>query len=136
MDIARLGPGDEELLDRAVRTFQDAPTAAPDMFLGDPHCHAFAATEGDEVIGWCFGYELFRPEGRWMMLLARLDVVEERRRDGIGKELLERFVGFARSKGHDKMWLFADAGHDAARRLFEGVGSEPGEKLGVWWVFG
>lgn len=136
MEIRELGPGDEELLHRAVRAFRDVDAAAPDLFLEDPRSHAFVAVDGGEVIGWCFGYELFRPEGRWMMLLYQIDVIEARRREGAGRQLLDAFVAVARSKGHQKMWLLTDAGNDAARRLYEGAGGRPTEKLGYWWVFG
>jgi GNAT superfamily N-acetyltransferase len=135
VDIRELGSGDEELLHRALRVFQDVEAAAPDLFLNDPHTHAFVAIDGDDVIGWCFGYELFRPEGRWMMVLSGIDVRQERRREGVGRELLDRFVALARSKGHAKMWLLMDAGNHVARRLYEGAG-ESDEKLGYWWVFG
>jgi GNAT superfamily N-acetyltransferase len=136
VEIRRLGTGDEELLHRVIRTFKDVDAAAPDLFLEDPRTHAFVALDGDDVVGWCFGYELFRPEGRWMMLLYQIDVIEERRRERVGRELLDTFVALARSKGHQKMWLLTDAGSEAARRLYEGAGGEPGEKLGYWWVFG
>lgn len=136
MEIRELAPGDEGLLDRAVRAFRDVDAAAPDLFLEDPRSHAFVALDGGEVIGWCFGYELFRPEGRWMMLLYQIDVIEARRREGTGRQLLDAFVAVARSRGHQKMWLLTDAGNDAARRLYEGAGGEPTEKLGYWWVFG
>jgi GNAT superfamily N-acetyltransferase len=135
VDIRELGSGDEELLHRALRAFEDVDAAAPDLFLNDPRTHAFVAIDGDDVIGWCFGYELFRPEGRWMMVLSGIDVRQERRREGVGRELLDRFVGLARSKGHAKMWLLTDAGDDVARRLYEGAG-DSGERLGYWWVFG
>jgi GNAT superfamily N-acetyltransferase len=136
VDIRELGPGDEKYLHRALRTFKDADAAAPDLFLDDPRTHAFIALDGDAVIGWCFGYELFRPEGRWMMLLYGIDVLQERRREGVGHALLDRFVALARSRGHAKMWLMTDAGHEVARRLYEGAGDQPPEKLGYWWVFG
>ena len=136
VDIRELVPGDEALLDRALRTFKDVEAAAPDLFLDDPRSHAFVALDGDDVIGWCVGYELFRPEGRWMMLLHAIDVVQERRREGVGRALLDRFASLARSKGHEKMWLLTDAGNAVARRLYEGAGAQPAEKLGTWWVFG
>ena len=136
VDIRQLGPGDEALLHRALRTFKDVDAAAPDLFLDDPRTHAFAALDADQVVGWCYGYELFRPEGRWMMLLYGIEVLPERRREGVGRALLDRFVDLARAKGHDRMWLLTDAGHDVARRLYEGVGDAPTEKLGYWWVFG
>jgi GNAT superfamily N-acetyltransferase len=135
VEIHALGPGDEELLHRALRTFKDVDAAAPDLFLEDPRTHAFVALDADQVVGWCFGYELFRPEGRWMMVLDGIDVLQARRREGVGRALLDRFVELARSKGHAKMWLLMDAGNDVARRLYEGAGA-PTEKLGYWWVFG
>ena len=135
VDIRELGPGDEELLHRALRAFEDVDAAAPDLFLNDPRTHAFVALDGDDVIGWCFGYELFRPEGRWMMVLSGIDVRQDRRPEGVGRELLDRFVALARSKGHSKMWLLTDPGNDVARRLYEGAG-DAGESLGYWWVFG
>jgi GNAT superfamily N-acetyltransferase len=134
-DIRELEPGDEALLHRAIRTFKDVDAVAPDLFLEDPRTHAFVALDADQVVGWCFGYELFRPEGRWMMVLDGIDVREEWRRTGVGHELLERFVVLARSKGHEQMWLMMDAGSEVARRLYDGAG-EPTEKLGYWWVFG
>jgi len=136
VEIRELAVGDEELLHRALRTFKDVDAAAPDLFLEDPRTHAFVALDGGAVIGWCYGYELLRPEGRWMMLMQQIDVLPERRREGVGRTLLDTFVALARSKGHQKMWLYTDAGNEAARRLYEGAGGDPTEKLGFWWVFG
>jgi len=136
VEIRELGPGDEELLASAVRVFRSSPAIAPDLFLEDPRSHLFVALDGDEVIGWAYGYELFRPEGRWMMFMQQIDVIAERRREGVGRTLLDRFVELARSKGHQKMWLYTDAGNEAARRLYDGAGGDPTEKLGYWWVFG
>jgi GNAT superfamily N-acetyltransferase len=136
VEIRELAPGDGSLLALAVRTFRDVDAAAPDLFLADPLTHAFVAMDGDSVIGWCHGYELFRPEGRWMMFMSGIEVLQERRREGVGRALLDRFVALARSKGHAKMWLLTDAGNDVARRLYEGAGAGPTEKLGYWWVFG
>ena len=129
-------PGDEEMLQRAVLEFANTSSVAPDLFLADPRSHAFVAVEGEQVLGWCYGYELLRPEGRWMMFLKQIDVVEERRRERVGRRLLDTFVELARSKGHSKMWLYTDAGNGAARALYEGAGGDPQEKLGYWWVFG
>ncbi len=136
MEIHELKSGDEGLLALAVRTFRDLDAVAPDLFLDDPRTHAFVALDGDGVIGWCYGYELLRPEGRWMMFMQQIDVIPERRREGVGRVLLDTFVALARSKGHQKMWLYTDAGNEAARRLYEGAGGDPTEKLGFWWVFG
>jgi predicted N-acetyltransferase YhbS len=136
VEIRKLGPDDWGLLARAVTTFCDEAAVAPDLFLEQPKTHAFVAVDGADVVGWCYGYEILRPEGRWMMLLERLDVVEERRPERIGRHLLDTFVALARSKGHEKMWLYADAGRVAARGLYEGAGGDKGDRRpGTWWVF-
>jgi GNAT superfamily N-acetyltransferase len=136
MELRRLGSDDLELLVRAVETFTGTSAPAPDLFLEQPWTHAFVALDGDDVIGWCYGYELLRPEGRWMMFLKQIDVLEERRLEGVGRELLDAFVALARSKGHRRMWLYTDAGNRAARALYKGAGGAPGdEKVGYWWAF-
>ena len=136
MEIRRLGPDDGDLLGQAVRLLRDQDAPAPDLFLDDPRTHAFVAIDDDVVVGAAYGCELLRPEGRWMMLLYEIGVAEPHRRLGVGHELMDAFVAFARSKGHTKMWLFTDAGNQAARRLYEGAGGEPAETPGYWWVFG
>ena len=71
-----------------------------------------------------------------MMFLKQIDVLEERRLEGVGRGLLDAFVALARSKGHRKMWLYTDAGNRAARALYEGAGGAPGdERIGYWWAF-
>jgi GNAT superfamily N-acetyltransferase len=136
LEIRKLESHDELLLDEALVTFKGEPSPAPDLFLSDPRAHAYVALEEDRVVGWAYGHELLRPEGRWMMLLYEIEVTEEDRRRGVGRELLQTFVDFARSRGHLKMWLFTDAGDDAARRIYAGAGGDPDDRpVGYWWVF-
>jgi GNAT superfamily N-acetyltransferase len=136
MEIRRLGSDDLELLVRAVETFTGSSAPAPDLFLEQPRTHAFVALEGQDVIGWCYGYELLRPEGRWMMFLKQIDVLEERRLEGVGRQLLDAFVALAKSKGHRRMWLYTNAGDRAARALYEDAGGAPDdERVGYWWAF-
>ncbi|MGH2538889.1 MAG: GNAT family N-acetyltransferase [Actinomycetota bacterium] len=135
-EIRKLDADDVDLLDAAIRVLKDHSSPAPEMFLRDPRAHAFVAIESDEVVGCAYGYELFRPDGFWMMLLYELGVTEPFRKQGLGRDLLDVFVAFAKSKGHSKMWLFIDAGNAAARRLYEGAGGErPDDSMGYWWVF-
>jgi ribosomal protein S18 acetylase RimI-like enzyme len=136
VDIRKLEPDDVELLDAGMRALKGRTSPAPEMFLRDPRAHAFVAFDGDEVIGCAYGYELFRPDGFWMLVLYELGVVEPYRSEGLGRELLDAYVAFARAKGHEKMWLFTDAGNAAAARLYEGAGGERHEgAVGYWWVF-
>ena len=135
-EIRKLGTDDRDLLNDAVRLLRDSASPVPEMFLADQRAHAFVALEGEAVVGAAYGYELLRPEGFWMVLMYEIGVAEPYRRAGVGRELLDAFVGFARSKGHRKMWLFTDAGNEAAQRLYEGAGGERNDmNVGYWWMF-
>ena len=135
-EVRKLDADDVDLLDAAIKILRDHGSPAPEMFLRDPHAHAFVATDGGEVVGCAYGYELFRPDGFWMVLLYELGVAEPYRRQGLGRDLLDEFVAFARAKGHSRMWLFTDAGDAAARRLYAGAGGERRtDSMGYWWVF-
>ena len=135
-EIRKLDPEDVEVLDEAIRLLRDRASPAPEMFLRDPRSHAFVAVDDTHVIGLAYGYELFRPDGYWMLLLYDIEVAEPHRSHGVGRSLLDAFVAFAKAKGHGKMWLFTDAGNAAARRLYEGAGGEQNEgAVGYWWVF-
>jgi hypothetical protein len=68
-EVRPLGPDDEELLDASLRASHGEPSPAPDLFLRDPHTYAFVAVEGERVVGWAFGQEILRPEGRWVIVL-------------------------------------------------------------------
>lgn len=135
--VRPLGPDDDVLLDAALRLSRGEPSPAPDLFLGDPRAHAFVALDGDEVVGWAFGQEVLRPEGRWTMLLFEIGTTRDVRERHVGRRLLEAFAELARSRGHRRMWLFTDAGVKAARAIYPEAGGErvAGE-TGYWWVFG
>jgi ribosomal protein S18 acetylase RimI-like enzyme len=134
-EIRKVDAADQELLTAALHASSKRATAA-DLFLKDERAHAFVAIEEDRPVGFACGYELIRPEGFWMIVLAEIGVAVEVRPEGVGRELLDAFVAFARSKGHRNMWLFTDAGDDAARRIYEGAGGDRHDgAAGYWWVF-
>jgi GNAT superfamily N-acetyltransferase len=136
MEIRKLAPDDERLLAAAVRLLRDVDPPAPEMFLHEPKAHAFVAIEGDRVVGCAYGHEVFRPEGRWTLILYEIGTDEAARRAGVGRDLLDAFVAFARSKGHRRMRLFTEQNPEAARRLYPDAGGEPGDHdVGYWWVF-
>ena len=136
IEIRKLEPDEIDLLDAGIRVLKGRSSPAPEMFLRDPRAHAFAAFHDDQVVGCAYGYELFRPDGFWMILLYEIGVAEPYRKEGLGRQLLDAFVAFARAKGHSKMWLFTDAGNAAARRLYDGAGGDRGDDaVGYCWVF-
>lgn len=137
MDIRRVGPDDDDLLAAGALLLHDAGSApAADLFLADRRAHAFVALEDDVVVGCAYGYELFRPEGRWMILVCGIGVSEEARKRGAGRDLLDAFAALARERGHERMFLLTDAADDVARRIHPGAGGDgAGDRPGAWWVF-
>jgi GNAT superfamily N-acetyltransferase len=132
--IRKLEPHEDDTLAAALAAL-DRPAAAADLFLSDPRCHAFVAFDGDRPIGFAYGNEMLRPEGFWVVVLQRLEVIDEARASGVGRQLLDAFVAFARSKDHRSMWLSTDAGPDAARRIYPSAGGERSDAGAYWWVF-
>jgi len=133
-DIRKLEPHEDDALAAALAAVGRGAAAA-DLFLSDPRCHAFVAVDDGRPIGFAYGNEMLRPEGFWVVVLQRLEVIEPARASGVGRELLDAFVAFARSKDHRAMWLSTDAGPDAARRIYPSAGGERSDAGTYWWVF-
>ena len=134
--IVTLGPGDHELLARALAAFR-GPDDLPDArFLDDASAFAVVALDdGEAVLGWAWGHELGRPDGLRRFVLEELETEEAARREGVGRLLLDAVVAHARERGLTAMWLYTHAGTDTAARLYPAAGGEPGPKQGFWWVF-
>jgi GNAT superfamily N-acetyltransferase len=49
-------------------------------------------------------------------------VAPEAQRTGLGKQLLDRAIGFCRERGYHRLYLYTFAGLDSARRLYEQAG--------------
>ncbi|GAB3948040.1 hypothetical protein GCM10029976_078400 [Kribbella albertanoniae] len=78
-----------DLLAAAVRKFMGAEPGR--TYLDSPGTLAFVAAD-PEVLGWCWGYHLPRPDGTSMLYLHQFAVDENHRRRGIGKGLLRAFM--------------------------------------------
>lgn len=105
----RFGKGDQ------VGAFVQAPATLAFVALGD----------SNEVIGWCWGYHLVRPDASSMLYLHGLEVAEEHRRQGHGRALLQAFMAAGRSAGAAKLFLFTAEANGPARRLYESMGGGP-----------
>jgi GNAT superfamily N-acetyltransferase len=115
------------LLDRFNREF-DEPTPGPASLteriarlLCEGETVVLAAEEGPAGIAvlrfrpaiWSEGLECY---------LAELYVVPERRREGLGRGLMEAALELARARGADSMDLGSEEGDRAAHALYESLG--------------
>ncbi|MBI2256758.1 MAG: GNAT family N-acetyltransferase [Proteobacteria bacterium] len=55
-------------------------------------------------------------------------VAPEAQRTGLGKQLLDRAIGFCRERDYRRVYLYTFAGLDSARRLYEQAGFNLGEE--------
>lgn len=55
-------------------------------------------------------------------------VAPEAQRTGLGKQLLDRAIGFCRERDYRRLYLYTFAGLDSARRLYEQVGFKLSEE--------
>ncbi len=99
-----LQPGDESLVEAAVRHLGHSPTAnAAEVFLRDSSVVAVGAFAGDQIVGFAYGYVLSRPDDAPMANLYVLEVWPDYQRKGVGSRLISTFrheVGRV-----SKLWL-------------------------------
>jgi ribosomal protein S18 acetylase RimI-like enzyme len=133
--IIQLSTADLTLAEQAVRQFKGAE--GDPAFVKAPGVLAFVAIEGDEIVGWCWGYHLDRPDATSMLYVHGLEVVEARRRQGIGRDLLQAFMEAGRQAGSSMMFLFTSEANTPARALYESLGgglAEHGPTVNYWFL--
>jgi ribosomal protein S18 acetylase RimI-like enzyme len=124
-EIRRLGPGDEEVIRRLA---EGTPQTA---LLADNRTIFLAAFEGDEPVGFVFGYDLPRRHGAPSILFVyELEIVESHRRRGIASALMREL---RRVSGTAEAFVLTEPGNDAANALYESLGGTRIET--VMWDF-
>jgi GNAT superfamily N-acetyltransferase len=127
--IRRLEPGDGGVLRRLAAdrgAFEaggsDADSATPRdpaaldaaaarRLLADPNLHLLVAFQGDDPVGFLVAHELPRPFGDPARLFVReVRVRTGRRREGIGRRLLDALLAIGRERGARRAFALADAG--------------------------
>ncbi|MFB9237670.1 GNAT family N-acetyltransferase [Plantactinospora siamensis] len=133
--IDRVGADDSGLFERAVRTFNGSVGGGL-AYLRSPGAVAFVASDGAEVVGWCWGYHLIRPDRSSMLYLHHLEVRQSHRKRGVGRALLEAFMRAGKCAGATKMFLTTGQANGPARALYESMGgglAEQGPTVNYWF---
>jgi ribosomal protein S18 acetylase RimI-like enzyme len=122
--IRRLGAGDAAVVERLA---EQQPARAE--LLADDRVRFVAAFDGDDPVGFAFGYELPRRHGRpAMFFVYELGVAEPYRRRGIGRRLMEELLD-----GHDDAFVLTEPANDAANALYASLGGTRVDS--VMWDF-
>lgn len=124
MSVRRLGIADLPTANVIVSRFMGSSSRSdPWDFLADPYTVLLVAEEDGVVVGWLYGYELLRPDGRRMMLIQQIEVDVAARRRGHGRALVGAAVKLAAERGHVEVVAPGRPGDPAARAVFTGSGA-------------
>ncbi len=118
MSVRRLGIADLPTANLIVSRFMGSSRLDSWDFLADPYTLLLVAEDGGKAVGWLYGYELPRPDGRRMMLIQRIEVDTAFRHRGHGRALVDAALKVARDRGHAEVVATANAGDPSARALF------------------
>jgi GNAT superfamily N-acetyltransferase len=126
--VKRLRPGDEELVERLAE--REPHTA----LLADERTVFIVALEGDEPIGFVFGYDLPRRHGEARIFLVyEIEVRKDRRGRGVGTQLMAELRRICRDRGIERGFVLADADNVVANALYERTGGVRSDV--VMWDF-
>ena len=76
------------------------------------------------MAGWVWCHEIRRPEGK-RIHIAEIAVAEEWRRQGVGRQLLEKVEAFAQENGYQAIDLLVTAGNASAVMFYEKADFKP-----------
>jgi ribosomal protein S18 acetylase RimI-like enzyme len=121
--IRRLGPGDEDVVRRLA---EHEPRAE---LLSDPRTVFVAAFDGDEPIGFAFGYELPRRHGdATEFFVYELGVDEAYRRRGIATALMRELLG-----GREGSFVLTEPENEAANAVYRSLGGRRSDTVMWEW---
>jgi ribosomal protein S18 acetylase RimI-like enzyme len=137
MRIARLSPGDEDVVLAGADLFDASPTEEwTARFLSAEGHHLLVAVEDDRPIGFVSGVETTHPDKGTEMFLYELSVAPERRNRGVGRSLVGALAELARSRGCYGMWVATEPDNAAALAAYRAAGAEPPEPfVTLGWSF-
>jgi aminoglycoside 3-N-acetyltransferase I len=117
--VRRLGPGDEDVVRKLAEREPQVGLLANEATI------FLAAFQGNEPIGFVFGYELPRRHGAPSTLfIYELEVDAACRRQGIATRLLTELERIARSRGITEGFVLTEPDNTAANTLYAALGGE------------
>ena len=122
--IRLLGPGDEAVLERLA----EQEPARPDL-LADERVRFAVAFDGDDPVGFAFGYALPRRHGLpTTFFVYEVGVDEAYRRRGIATLLMRELLA-----GQDDSFVLTEPENDAANALYRSLGGTPSQTVMWEW---
>jgi aminoglycoside 3-N-acetyltransferase I len=118
--VRRLGPGDEQVVERLA---EQGPPARAAELLADDRTVFLVAFDESEPIGFVLAYEFLRRHGEPSQLFVyEVGVAPEARRRGVATELLRELRRIARARGIRRGFVLTNEVNEAAMELYRSLG--------------
>jgi ribosomal protein S18 acetylase RimI-like enzyme len=92
-----------------------------EAFLGDPRHIMYLVLDNKVVVGMASAVEYFDPDKPPQLWINEVGVALNHRKQGIGRQLVQKLVASAKDRGCIYAWLGTDAENIAAQACFSSV---------------
>ncbi len=135
---------DRNLLDGALDAFQpgwrdqaDSAESGSLAFVADSATFTLGLYDDDQPVAISWGYRLRLPTGGKSLLVHDIQVAEQQRQQGLGRQLLKAVLQLARAEGQHHVWGVVEATNEAAHGLARSsgglsAGSQQGDVIYEW----
>lgn len=137
MDVRLLARGDEALLPRAAKLFNEIEMTRADAaaLLGDPTFVMVAVLdEQNDIMGRIYGHVL-RRLGQTDLFLYEVDVAETYRRRGVGRAMLAKLNSLCIERGYGEMFVLTELSNEEGNSLYRAAGGVTEGSPAICYVF-
>jgi ribosomal protein S18 acetylase RimI-like enzyme len=124
--VRQAAPGDEGEVARFQAAFDNRVLPGETRrFLEDERHHLLLGYVDDLPAGFLSAVEVFHPDKRSELFLNEVGVMEQARRRGVARALVDDLKRIGRERGCVSIWVLTDEDNAAAMHLYQSTG-------GVW----
>lgn len=91
-------------------------------FLGDSRHHIVVVLASKQIVGFVSAVHYVHPDKRAELWINEVSVAPDYRKRGLGRRMLEKLLGHARTLGCVNAWVLTDDQNCAATRLYDSTG--------------
>ena len=91
-------------------------------FLNDDNAYGFIAKDNNKVVGFAYGYNLTRPDGKPMFYLHSIGMLPNYQNNGYGSKLLSYIKEYSKKLGCKELFVITDKGNPRACHVYEKLG--------------
>ena len=91
-------------------------------FINTKNTYGFIAKDNNKVVGFAYGYNLERPDGKSMFYLHSIGMLPNYQNNGYGSNLLSYIKEYSKNLGCKEMFIITDKGNPRACHVYEKLG--------------